>query len=71
MFPTQGIQYSQVCGRNQVGAPQAFRYVIQQNNGNPHTFDDPYVDGLSLTYGSPHIHKKIDPCVKLSIILLI
>ena len=30
--------------------------MIQQNNGNPHTFDDPYVDGLSLTYGSPRMH---------------
>ena len=56
IFPTQGIQYSQVCGRiigYQFGAPQAFRYV---NEGNPQTIDDPYVDGVSLTYGSPRQH---------------
>ena len=56
MFPTQGIQYSQVCGRiigYQFGATQAFRYFIR---GNPQTIDDPYVDGVSLTYGSPRQH---------------
>ena len=56
MFSTQGIQYSQVCGRiigYQFGGTQAFRYVIE---GNPQTINDPYVDGVSLTYGSPRQH---------------
>ena len=58
MFPTQGIQFSQVCGRiirYQIGAPQAFRYV-NQGIYSPQTIDDPYVDGLSLTYGTPSKH---------------
>ena len=48
MFPTRGIQYSQVCGRiigYQVGQPGAF--VASANH---------YVDGLSLTYGNPQRH---------------
>ena len=56
MFPTQGFQYSQVCGRiigYQVGAPQAF---LLENIGDPQTIDGPYVDGLSLTYGNPQKH---------------
>ena len=58
MFPTQGIQYSQVCGRiigYQVGAPQAF---LLENDDSPQTvtIDGPYVDGLSLTYGNPRQH---------------
>ena len=54
MFPTQGIQYSEICSRiigYQVGEPGAFSF--------PHlwpTIDDPYVDGVSLTHGSPHHH---------------
>ena len=53
MFPTQGIQYSQVCGRiigYQVGQPQAF--ILGENR----TIDGRYVDGVSLTYGSPRQH---------------
>ena len=50
MFPTQGIQYSHVCGRiigYQVGEPQAFIH------SEGRTIDQRYVDGVSLTYGSP------------------
>ena len=53
MFPIQGGQYSQVCGRiigYQVGAPEAFI----ESRGR--TIDDQYVDGVSLTYGSPRQH---------------
>ena len=53
MFPTQGIQYSQVCGRiigYQFGHPQAFF----ESGGR--TIDEQYVDGVSLTYGSPRQH---------------
>ena len=56
MFPTQGIQYSQVCGRiigYQVGQPQAF---ILENSNLSQTIDERYVDGVSLTYGSPRQH---------------
>ncbi len=53
IFPTQGVQYSQVCGRiigYQIGEPQAF---VLENTDQPQTIDGPYVDGVSLTYGSP------------------
>ena len=53
MFPTQDIQYSQVCGRiigYQVGEPQAFF------DSGGHTIDERYVDGVSLTYGSLRQH---------------
>ena len=56
MFPAQGIQYSQVCGRivgYQVGEASAFHL---ENSGSPQTIDGPYVDGVSLTYGNPRQH---------------
>ena len=56
MFPIQGIQYSQICGRiigYQVGEPQAF---VLENINQPQSIDGPYVDGVSLTYGSPQQH---------------
>ena len=56
MFPTQGIQYSQVCGRiigYQIGEPGAF---ILESAGQPQMIDGPYVDGVSLTYGNPRQH---------------
>ena len=57
-FPTYGVQYRQVCGRvrgYQFGTPASF---------NAHfvfpalccTIDDPYVDGVSITHGSPRKH---------------
>ena len=52
-FPTQGIQYSQVCGRiigYQVGQPEAF------TTSESDTINDQYVDGVSLTYGSLRQH---------------
>ena len=56
MFPVEGIQYSQVCGRivgYQKGQPKAFRtYSLNQRP----TIDDSYVDGVSLTYGNPRQH---------------
>ena len=53
MFPTQSIQYSQVCGRiigYQIGHPGAFVNSEQQ------VIDGTYVDGVSLTYGIPRKH---------------
>ena len=56
VFDTQGIQYSQVCGRivaYQLGQPQAF---VLENRNQPQLIDGPYVDGVSLTYGNPRQH---------------
>ena len=58
MFPTQGIQYSQVCGRiigYQYGQPEAF-VAENINSCNLQNIDGPYVDGVSLTYRSPRQH---------------
>ena len=47
MFPTQGIQYSQVCGRiigYQFGSPSAF-------DNERLTINEAYVEGVSITHG--------------------
>ena len=51
-FSSNGISYSQVCGRvtgYQVGGTDAIGY-------NPHNIDTFYVDGVSITQGSPRQH---------------
>ena len=52
-YPT-GHQYSKVCGRvigYQVASPGAF-HIFQ----SPHSINDIYVDGVSVTHGSPRSH---------------
>ena len=53
-FSTGSLQYSKVCGRAigyQDGSTDMFALR------NPlHTIDDPYVDGVSVTYGMPRTH---------------
>ena len=47
------MEYTKVCGRAvgyQYGNPDAFRFASER------TIDDPYVDGLSITYGFPRQH---------------
>ena len=66
VFPSYGISYSQVCGRvvgYQYGSPDAVysgRYqnepydkIIDSNHNNINSY---YVDGVSLTRGSPYQH---------------
>ena len=53
MFPTQGIQYSQVCGRI-IGYQGEFSQAFFDSRGR--AIDDRYVDGVSLTYGNPRQH---------------
>uniref|UniRef100_A0A1X7TCT7 Fibrinogen C-terminal domain-containing protein n=1 Tax=Amphimedon queenslandica TaxID=400682 RepID=A0A1X7TCT7_AMPQE len=51
-FPSNGISYSQICGRvtgYQYGSPDA----VRPGNTN---IDSPYVDGISITCGSPRKH---------------
>ena len=55
-FPTNGIQFSSVCGRViaiQYRWPDAF--LGYHNNGQT-SIDDYYVDGVSITYGNPRQH---------------
>ena len=56
MYPVEGNQYSQVCGRivgYQKGQPGGF---LWENLNAPQTIDGSYVDGVSLTYGNPRNH---------------
>ena len=51
-YPTGSEQYDQVCGRiigYQIGAPRSFL-------GEHLSFDSNYLDGVSLTHGSPRQH---------------
>ena len=53
VFSTLGLNYSQVCGQlrgYQRGTPDAFRPFFANSS---RTIDDGYVDGVSITYGSP------------------
>ena len=55
-FPSNGISYSQVCGRvvgYSFANPDAIDSQIGSNHNN---IDADYVDGVSITHGSPHQH---------------
>ena len=56
IFPTHGFSYSKVCGRAygyNKDTPDAF---YRHHNCPSCTIDKPYVDGLSITHGSPRQH---------------
>ena len=53
-YPTLGLNFTQVCGR-------AIGYMYSSADGldaisTSKTIDNPYVDGLSITYGTPRHH---------------
>ena len=53
-FSANGISYTRVCGKArgyQKGSTDSFRSYVDPNNIN-----DPYVDGLSITHGTPRQH---------------
>uniref|UniRef100_A0A1X7TG89 Uncharacterized protein n=1 Tax=Amphimedon queenslandica TaxID=400682 RepID=A0A1X7TG89_AMPQE len=55
-FPSNGISYSQVCGRvtgYQYGSPDA---VQDYHGSNRNNLNADYVDGVSITHGSPRQH---------------
>ena len=60
IFPSNGIQYSHVCGRvigYHVVSPDAFNYVLQFYPSL--TMDGPYLDGVSITHGAPSSRQHI------------
>ena len=78
-IPTNGVHYSKVCGRikaYQFGTTDAFKASAE---GYPN-LNEPYVDGISLTHGTPRVHiwsfasafdergqtapKSLCPCIK-------
>ena len=54
-FPVDGPQYRQVCGRA-IAHQWAQNYAFYSYHTGGQTFNGPYVDGLSLTHGSPRTH---------------
>ena len=55
---TTGRQYSKICGRiigYQIGSADSFAMDMIVNNPQP-TIDDAYLDGISVTRGSPRVH---------------
>ena len=55
-YTSYGIPYSSVCGRiivYQFGYPDGF---LAYTNQGQRTLDDPYVDGISVTFGHPRNH---------------
>ena len=55
-FPSNGIRYSQVCGRvvgYQYGSPDAVQYNYNTAHNDINSY---YVDGVSITYGSLRKH---------------
>ena len=57
-FPSNGISYSQVCGRvvgYQWGTPDAVDHAIG-GSANHYDINSYYVDGVSITHGSPRQH---------------
>ena len=54
-YSTFGIPYTQVCGRA-IGYQHATADAFYGYAGLGNNIDDPYVDGLSITYGSPRRH---------------
>ena len=57
-FSSDGRSYSQVCGRLiglQRGSPNAFNNSVTSPAGTV-TIDDAYIDGISITRGSPREH---------------
>ena len=55
-YTSYGIPYSRVCGRivaYEFGTPDGF---LGYTNQNQLTIDDPYVDGISITFSHPRNH---------------
>ena len=56
IFPTRGVPYTKVCGRAlayQRGSDDGY---YNYHGGNQQSLNGSYVDGLSVTYGSPRNH---------------
>uniref|UniRef100_A0A1X7SUF2 Fibrinogen C-terminal domain-containing protein n=1 Tax=Amphimedon queenslandica TaxID=400682 RepID=A0A1X7SUF2_AMPQE len=54
-FPSNGIRYSQICGRV-VGYQFGNSDALDTANGNHNNINGPYVDGVSITRGSSRHH---------------
>ena len=55
VFPTHGVQYSRVCGQT-VGYGKATPDAFHTLDAGGRSIDSNYVDGISITYGTPRKH---------------
>ena len=58
-FPTDSLSYSKVCGKvraYQVGFPDSFSDLGDGDSHRSNDIDTNYLDGVSLTHGSPRQH---------------
>ena len=66
VLEVQGVQYSRVCGKiigYQQKSPDAFRAYSHRGQT---TIESYYVDGISITHGSPCKHNNLDFCYSSS-----
>ena len=57
IFPAPGLTYNRICGRAigySTGSSDAFAEIHDFRNSL--SIDEPYVDGISVTHGSPRQH---------------
>ena len=65
IFPTHGVNYSQICGRiiaYQYGIPEAFLHYNQ--GSSRYSIDDNFVDGVTISYGTPRNHVWTFACTR-------
>ena len=55
-FPTNELQYTQVCGRVHGYAHLSTDGVFRHDSNSENNINAPYIDGVSLTYGYPRKH---------------
>ena len=51
VFPTEGMRYSKICGQAVM-----YQYISMDAFAGPRDINSYYVDGMSITYGSPRKH---------------
>ena len=54
-YPSNGISYSQICGRV-VGYQYGTADAVDTHGNNHNNINSYYVDGISITHGSPRQH---------------
>ena len=55
-YSTQGIEYTRVCGRVRAYQDSSTDAFLPYHMDNNLDIDDPYVDGVSITHGTPMTH---------------
>ena len=56
IFSANKIRYTRVCGRARGYQQSSTDGFVRYNNADPNNINGPYVDGLSITHGTPRQH---------------